>query len=233
MLLKHRCVCVRVSSSTWHSGSVACTACTATSQQEGYGFDSHMGRCWLWGAGPPQSAQCSGGLSPGHFCVEFACSPRVHTGFPPLRTPTEKTCKITEHMAIPDQRWTVHFTWSPGATSRPLLLGGPGERIVQDGRKQKINSPRPQAYLRVCVCVSCVASIYARVFQCVVCAIKNLTKVLIIIIKLIFKETCNTNIFTFHGYFHCVKFHFDTSKGKNYIFEVYFCHALLAHISDC
>src|SRR4029434_5479333 len=67
----------------------------------------------------------SGGLSPGPFCVEFACSPRVHKGFPPLRTPTEKTCKITEHMSIPDQRWTVHFTWSPGATNRPLLLGGP------------------------------------------------------------------------------------------------------------
>src|SRR4029434_1201886 len=41
----------------------------------------------------PQSAQCSGGLSPGPFCVEFACSPRVHKGFPPIRTPTEKTCK--------------------------------------------------------------------------------------------------------------------------------------------
>src|SRR4029434_4382877 len=77
------------------------------------------------GAGPPQSAQCSGGLSPGPFCVESACSPRVHKGFPPLRTPTEITCKITEHMSIPDQRWTVHFTWSPGATSCPLLLGGP------------------------------------------------------------------------------------------------------------
>ena len=56
----------------WHGGSVACTA---ASQQEGH---------------PPQSAQCSGGLSPGPFCVEFACSPRVHKGFPPLRTPTEK-----------------------------------------------------------------------------------------------------------------------------------------------
>ena len=100
-------------------------ACTAASQQEGPGFDSRMGRCWLWGAGPPQSAQCSSGLSPGPFCVEFACSPRVHKGFPPLRTPTVKTCKITELMSIPDKRWTVHFTWSPGATSRPLLLGGP------------------------------------------------------------------------------------------------------------
>src|SRR4029434_4620544 len=29
----------------WHGGSVACTACTAASQQEGHGFDSRMGRC--------------------------------------------------------------------------------------------------------------------------------------------------------------------------------------------
>ena len=114
--------------------------------------------------------------------LEFACSPRVHKGFPPLRTPTEKTCKITEHMSIPDQRWTVHFTWSPGATSCPLLLGGPWGRTVQDGKKQKINSPRPQAYLRVCVCVLCRLHICTCVFQCVVCAIKNLTKVLIIIL---------------------------------------------------
>src|SRR4029434_7556528 len=71
----------------WHGGSGACTACTAASQQEGHGFDPRMGRCWLWGAGLPQS---SGGLSPGPFSVEFACSPRVHKGFPPLRTPTEK-----------------------------------------------------------------------------------------------------------------------------------------------
>src|SRR4029434_7457143 len=107
---------------TWHGGSVACTACTAASQQEGHGFDSRMGRCGLWGAGPPQSAQCSSGLSP--FCVEFACSPCVHKGFPPLRTPTEKTCKTTEHMSIPDQRWTVHFTWSPGAAKLPTAPGG-------------------------------------------------------------------------------------------------------------
>src|SRR4029434_151759 len=75
---------------SWHGGSVACTA---ASQQEGHGFDSHMGRCWLWGAGPPQSAQCSSGLSSGPFCVEFACAPCVHKGFPPLRTPTEKHAK--------------------------------------------------------------------------------------------------------------------------------------------
>src|SRR4029434_316021 len=84
----------------------------------------------------------------------------------PLRTPTEKTCKITEHMSIPDQRWTVHFTWSQRATHRPLLLGGRAGMTVQIGKKQKINSPRPAC---VCVCVSCVASIYARVCSSVSC----------------------------------------------------------------
>src|SRR4029434_2946049 len=36
----------------WHGGSVACTACTSALQQEGHRFDSRMGCCWLWGAGP-------------------------------------------------------------------------------------------------------------------------------------------------------------------------------------
>ena len=103
----------------WHGGSVACTACTAASQQEGHGFDSRMGRCWLWGAGPPQSAQCSSGLSPGPFCVEFACSPRVHKGFPPLRTPTEKHANRTI-LSVPDR--DGRFTWSPGAEKLPRSL---------------------------------------------------------------------------------------------------------------
>src|SRR4029434_4574929 len=48
--------------------------------------------------------QYSGGLSPGPFCVEFACSPRVHKGFPPLRSPTEKHAE-EQHtpLSIPDQ----------------------------------------------------------------------------------------------------------------------------------
>ena len=140
----------------------------AASQQEGHGFDSRMGRCWLWGAGPPRT---SGGLSPGPFCVEFLCSPHVHKGFPPLRTPTEKHAKRTEHMSIPDQRWTVHLTVPRALTSCPLLLGGPGGRTIQDGKRQKINSPRPQAC--VCVCVLCRLHIFTCVFQCVVCANKS------------------------------------------------------------
>src|SRR4029434_2497023 len=106
----------------WHGGSVACTACTAASQQEGHGFDSHMVRCWLWGAGPPQSAQCSSGLSPGPFCVEFACSPRVHNGFPPLRTPQENSEKKTRTLlSVPDR--DGRFNRFPGAEK---LLTAPG-----------------------------------------------------------------------------------------------------------
>src|SRR4029434_7132202 len=74
----------------------------------------------VMGSIPAWGADGSGGPvlprpSVGPFCVEFACSSRVHKGFPPLRTPTEKHARRTEHMSIPDQRWTVHFTWSPGA----------------------------------------------------------------------------------------------------------------------
>src|SRR4029434_7777695 len=79
------------------------SSCTHThigaSQQEGPGFDSCMGRCWYWGL-----LQCSGGLSPGPFCVECACSPRVHKGFPPLRTPTEKHAEEQNTLlSVPDQ----------------------------------------------------------------------------------------------------------------------------------
>ena len=139
-------LCLRNGVIPWHGGSGACTACTAASQQEGHGFDSRMGRCWLCGAGPPQTFSAQVGYLPGLS----VCSLHVHKGFPPLRTPTEKHARRTEHMSIPDQRCTVHFTWAPGASSCPLLLGGPGGGMFQDGKRQRINSPRPQA----CVCVS-------------------------------------------------------------------------------
>src|SRR4029434_4230199 len=47
----------------WHVGS---GACTAASQQEGHGFDPRMGRCWLWGAGPPQTSRWA-------ICRAFLC----------------------------------------------------------------------------------------------------------------------------------------------------------------
>src|SRR4029434_8814455 len=52
-----------------------------------------------WGAvGPggqvlPRPSVLRWAISRAFFCVEFACSPRVHKGFPPIRTPTEKQGK--------------------------------------------------------------------------------------------------------------------------------------------
>src|SRR4029434_1625286 len=132
----------------WHGGSVACTACTAASQQEGHGFDSHMVRCWLWGAGPPQSAQCSSGLSPGPFCVEFACSPRVHKGFPPLRTPTCK--KNRTILSVPDR--DARCTWPPGAYKLPTAPGGCWRRDRPEWEKAE-NKFTATSGLPACVCV--------------------------------------------------------------------------------
>src|SRR4029434_833655 len=71
--------------------------------------------------------QCSGGLSPGPFCVEFACSPRVHKGFPPLRTPTEKHAKKNRTLlSVPDR--DGRFNWSPGAEKLPTAPGGSWRR---------------------------------------------------------------------------------------------------------
>ena len=90
----------------------------------------------------------------------------------------------------------------PGRYKLPTAPGGKDG----PGWEKAENKFTATSGLPACVCVLCHLHICTCVFQCVVCAIKNLSKVLIIIIKLIFKETCNTNIFTFHGYFHCENF---------------------------
>src|SRR4029434_10236420 len=107
----------------FYGGSVACTACTAASQQEGHGFDSHMGAV---GSGGQVLPRVHSGLSPGPFCVEFACSPRVHKGFPPVTTPTEKTCKRTEHFtSVPDQDRRFNSPGPRALKSCPLNLEDP------------------------------------------------------------------------------------------------------------
>src|SRR4029434_3537314 len=74
-------------------------------------------------------------LSPRPFCVEFACSPRVHKGFPPLRTLTEKTCKKNRTLlSVPDRDGRLqaaHCSWE-------VLTATSGLRVC------------------VCVCVMCV-----------------------------------------------------------------------------
>ena len=130
------------------------------------------------GSGGQVLPRVHSGLSPGLFCVEFACSHRVHKGFPPLRTPTEKTCKITEHMSIPDQRCSsLHLV--PGHYKLPTAPGG-SLRKDGPGWEKAENKFTATSGLPACVCVLCRLHICTCVFQCVVCAIKNLTKVLII-----------------------------------------------------
>src|SRR4029434_7563615 len=135
----------------WHGGSVACTACTAASQQEGHGFDSCMGRCWLWGAVPPQSAQCSGGLSPRPFCVEFACSPCVHKGFL-HKEPQPKNMHTEEQIALLSQTVLVPAR----EKGWPLLL------CVHE----KVQCGCVCVCVSVCVCVCVCVSVCVSVCVC-------------------------------------------------------------------
>src|SRR4029434_4300707 len=101
--------------------------CSLTARRSWVRFP-HVVLLALGGRSSPD-LQCSSGLSPGPFCVEFACSPRVHKGFPPLRTPTEKTCKITEHS--PDQRdSSLHLV--PGRYKPPTAPGG----VLEEGQSR-------------------------------------------------------------------------------------------------
>src|SRR4029434_5032858 len=93
------------------------------------------------------------------------CSP-CSQGVSSNKNPNRKTCK-NRTLSCPSVSDTDGSRGPRALRSCPLLLEGPGGRTVQDGKKQKINSPRPPAYLRVCV--SCVASIYARVCSSVSC----------------------------------------------------------------
>src|SRR4029434_4748068 len=112
-------------------------------------------------------------------------------GCPPLRTPTVQTCKITELMSTPDQRWTVHFTWSPGAYKLPTAPGGSWRRDFPGWEKAE-NKFTATSGLRVCV--SCVAYIYARLCSSVSCVpLKNLIKVLII--KLLLTVLHNVQVY--------------------------------------
>src|SRR4029434_10867294 len=74
-------------------------------------------------------------------------------------------------MSIPDQRWTVHFTWSPGAAKLPTAPGGSWRRDVPGWEKAENKFTATSGLrVRVCVCVLCRLHIFTCVFQCVVCA---------------------------------------------------------------
>ena len=99
-----------------------------------------------------------------------SCSPCVHKGFPPLRTPTEKHAKRTEHMSIPDQRWTVHLTWSPGAYKLPTAPGGSWRRDSPGWEKAEDKFTATSSLrVRVCVCPVSPPYIHVCVPVCRVC----------------------------------------------------------------
>ena len=127
-----------------------CLHCRLTARRSWVRFP-HGALLALGGRSSPD-LQCSGGLSPGPFCVEFACSPRVHKGFPPIRTPTGKTCK-NRTFSCPSVTETDGSLGPRALRSYPLLLEGPGGRMVRDGS----NAERTfHSDLRpACVCVLC------------------------------------------------------------------------------
>src|SRR4029434_2909885 len=110
-----------------HGGS---GACTAASQQEGHGFDSRMGRCWLWGAGPSVLRWA--------ISRAFLCGVRLFSQCP--QEPQQHTL-----LSIPDQ--DGRFT----SLGPRALKSCPGGSTIRDGLKaeQKFTAT---SGLRVCVC---------------------------------------------------------------------------------
>src|SRR4029434_8013660 len=82
----------------WHGGS---GACTAASWKKVLGS---IPACGADGTGGRFLPRPSGGLSRRPFCVEFACSPCVLKGFPPLRALTENHAEEQNTLlSVPDQ----------------------------------------------------------------------------------------------------------------------------------
>ena len=102
----------------------------------------------------PASCNMSG-VVPGPFCVEFACSPRVHPGSP-RRTPTIKTCKKSRCSLVLTltKSGPSTWTWSPGAAS--LAAHCSWMSLGEDSRMGKSREhlpPSSHLHVHVCVCV--------------------------------------------------------------------------------
>src|SRR4029434_7074798 len=81
---------------------------------------------------------CRATVQNSSFCVEFAFSPRVHKGFPSLRTPTEKHAKRTEHSCSSLRRKVQLVPGPRSLRSFPLLLEDPGGGTIRDGLKAEV-----------------------------------------------------------------------------------------------
>src|SRR4029434_5650372 len=112
-----------------------CLHCRLTARRSWVRFP-HWALLALRGRSSPD-LQCLAGLSPGPFCVEFACCPRVHKGFPPLRTPTEKHAKRTE-CSCPSLTEMDGSLGPRALRSCPLLLEDPGGGTIRDGLKAEV-----------------------------------------------------------------------------------------------
>src|SRR4029434_5255509 len=165
-----------------------------------------MGRCWLWGEGPPQTFSAQVGYLPGLSVWSL----HVHKGFPPHRTPTQKHAKRLLSCPVPDQDWTEHVDWRPCAVKGcPLLLEPLEEgQGLQDGLKAEgIFHRRPHQHACVCVCVLCrrqmhVCGVVCCVtikndFECSTCAVCRHYKK-----KVAFKVTLCNNLTLFEVWFY-------------------------------
>ena len=155
---------------------LSCLHCSLTARRSWVRFP-HWALLALGGRSSPD-LQCSGGLSPGPFCVEFACSPRVHKGFPPHRTPTQKHANRKRSLScpVPDHDWTEHLAWSPCAVKGcPLLLEPLEEgQGLQDGLKAEGKFHR-RPHQHACVCVLCRRQMHVCGVVCCVTIKQTLT----------------------------------------------------------
>ena len=114
------------------------------------------------------------GLVPGPFCVEFACSPRVHPGSP-HRTPTTKTCKKNRCSTVLSLTKTglSTWTWSPGAAL--LAAHCSWLSLGEDARMGKSRRSIPPTHLIACVCV-CVLCVSPLTLVCKISACRVANK---------------------------------------------------------
>ena len=131
-----------------HPRWLSCLHCSLTARRSWVRFP-HGALLALGGRSSPECTVLKWAISR-PFCVEFACSPRVHKGFPPLITPTEKHAKRTEQ-SCPSLTETDGSIGPRALRSCPLLLEDPGGGTIRDGLKaeQKFTAT---SGLRVRVC---------------------------------------------------------------------------------
>src|SRR4029434_4084516 len=149
----------------WHSGCVArwlrCLHCRLTARRSWVRFP-HGALLALEGRSS-SDLQCSGGLSPGLFCVEFACSPHVHRGEPQQKTHAKEQNTLRRSLTKTDSsphlvtgRLTpAHCSWGPGG-------GTVRDRI--NAEDKFTNDLRPAC---VCVCVRVCVHVCVCVCVCV------------------------------------------------------------------